>query len=241
MWSAGSDTIDVFLGRNRFGVQRRGEHARWETGSDSLESLGDALDSVQGSRGVSVRIWLSGSLARPFVLPPLQGLTTWADAQAVAAARASEETGLDAPCCVSIDRWKAGAPVGCVAMEEALRASILTLLVTRKVRIAGIRPWWAAVLCDRATHARSLALLTVDDGESLVVLAGEKDGLDMACCYTPAPDTIQRASLVQRILSAGGQGARAHRHATLVTRNATGAAAPSASTGAFLVEWDSAS
>ena len=215
MWSVGSETVHVFLGRSRLGLQRRGGPVQWKTGGLAVALWSDACAELRPGRRCSVRVWLSGSLARPFILPAVAGLSKFADAKVVAAARASEETGLDGPCRVSIDAWHPGAPAICVAVEEALLAEIEASEDTRRVRVTSIRPWWSAVLCDPAAGARTLSILTVDDGESLVALAGSGDRMEVASSYVPALDEAQRKALCQRMVLAAGTDVGAQRHADL--------------------------
>lgn len=239
MWSAGSDTIHVFLGRSRLGLHRQGEAARWEQGASAADLWSRAVAGLNPRRRSSVHVWLGGNLARPFLLPPLEGLGTTADACIVAGSRANEETGLQGPCAVSIDAWRPRASTACVAMEEELRAAILAA-GSGRVRIAGIRPWWSAVLCDPGTEARATCVLSVDDGESLVVLAGADDGIDLAASYSPAPDAAQREALVRRILSARGEGPQGHRHARLAMPPDLTGGRKAASHCPFLPEWGTA-
>lgn len=214
MWWAGSEQVDVFLGRTRVGLQRPGKPARWEQGVSADDLWNVARDAIRADGRASVRVWLGGALARPFILPVMEGLAGIRDARAIAATRAAEETGLAGPCSVSIDAWQPDVPTVCVAIEEDLHHRI-EHTGSKEVRVIGIRPWWSAVLCDAGTDAGSLAVLTVDDGESLVTLAGAGDAITVASSYTPAPEGGQRTAMVQRILSGVSAGAGAQRHARL--------------------------
>lgn len=241
MWWAGSESVHIFLGRTRVGMQVfGGGPAQWEVGRSASDLWMAALEEIRARRRVSVRIWLSGSVARPFILPAVQGLGTLADARMVAATRAPEETGLVGPCCVSMDVWRPGEPAMCVAMEEGLRKAIEAGEDAKKVRVVGIRPWWAAVLCDPACEANSLSILTVDDGESLVALAGLDQQIEVASTYVPVLDDLQRAALMQRVISATGRSNARRRHASFAAAPEATPASGNASQCPFTATWQDA-
>ncbi len=215
MWLAGSERMDIFLGTSVLGMCSLDKPARWFDVSNPIEGwdrVQQEIDSMRGKRKtrVRVRVWLSGSLARPFMLPVMPGLTRAQDAHKVAQTMCAEATGLTGSCRVWLDAWVKEQECLAVAMEQSLVDAIEASADNKgkgkaKFVLEGLRPWWSEVLrASLHLEDRSLrpSLLAIDDGEALTVLGGGEQGFTTAVGYGRAtPDQIE--SIVSRAMLVG--------------------------------------
>jgi len=150
-----------------------------------------------------LRLWLSGGLCRPFIVPSVQGVKDDAEVRAVASAMAPQLTGLVGPCTVFVESRTAKAPVMAIAVQEDRIQKIHDLMAssTRKPKLLSIRPWWAEVLRHSLLREPTLAALGVQDCDSMTVLVGrEADGFDSATTYSPVIDQGTAQSVLMRAL-----------------------------------------
>ncbi len=219
MLLAGSERLDIFLGISVLGVCPPGKPARWFDVANALDGWNRAqveVDLVRGERKTRVRarVWLSGSLARPFMLPVLPGLTRGQDAIKVAQTMCAEATGLAGPCRVWLDDWVKNQDCLAVAMEQSLVDAIEAGAGQGQIVLDGLQPWWSEVLRASLNLAERPSLLAIDDGEALTVLGGSMEGFTTAVGYGHAtPEQIE--SIVSRAMMIGGQ---ANERAVLVRR-----------------------
>jgi len=239
VWWVGSKPHDVYLGTRAFAVCR---------GADKL-----AVQSVEGSDAVfgafagwlaeggprrRLRLWLSGGLCRPFIVPVVPGVSSEQEWQQVAAAMAPAQCGLQGACRVwlSAPDKKRNARIA-VAVQETLLQRLHETVDSAacKHRIASIRPWWSEVLQHALQREPTLQVLAVQDCDALTVLAGAGEGFDSASTLTPVFDTeTAEAALARMLLMADvapGQDLRAR-----LTLNGAGHAAASMALGP-LAEW----
>lgn len=185
MWWAGSRPYDLYLGDRAVSLCD-GEELRlslavdhWEAGlAAAREELARRADRRR------VRVWLSGALCRPCVLPALQGLRNRAEMLKVAQALAGEKTGFAGPCRVWLERGAKRAVPMAAAVDVALLERLTKEALGR--RLASITPWWAEALntCLRGPHAPQA--IAVRDSDALTVLAGPADEFGFAATYFPA-------------------------------------------------------
>jgi hypothetical protein len=222
VWSAGSERWDLYLGRSDSAVALRGAQTQpdWQAHADPETALVARMKQVaqhhKGWRRPVVSVWLSGDLARPFVLQPVAGLATGAEALALAASAAPAATGVSAPCAV----WLSAAPQQqttiAVAMPAALRDLILLQGKAARVRIAGVRPWWALAQKQLLAGQPTLELLALEDTDAVVLLAGNASGWLAAEAYAPKPQqAAERQALLTRRAFAAGVESAAMRAASL--------------------------
>lgn len=202
----GSRPVHLFLGARRAGLVQEGRSERWIDAESTRQAWDLALDEIPPRS--SLRIWLSGGVARPFLLS-VQGLRA-EDAPTVSASRASEETGLASPCRVVVERWLPDGRLLCVAAEESVIAAIETAAAGKRVHVKTIRPWWAAVGFGDGVSAASVGAVTIEDGDSLVALAGSGDAMEVATALVPAPFPEERQTLLHRLTVLGGGGRQRH-------------------------------
>ena len=210
MSSAGFEFIDVYLGATLIGLNDpRGSSTpatHWVACNTALagwEGVATELVTTAGNWSrMQVRIWLSGALARPFLLRPVQGLRNRQEASALAVQLAAEATGLAGPCTVWLDGWRCDEACAAVAMEHKLRNEIELVARRRRVRITRLQPWWAGVLDHATRSAMSCRLLSVADSDSLTIVSGDAGQIDLLGSYVPVPSSDQvEAILTRRALS----------------------------------------
>jgi hypothetical protein len=151
-----------------------------------------------------VRVWLSGALARPFVLAPVDGLKGKVEAQAMAVARAQEVTGLEPGCDVCLDSVPKSAPALSVATPSELRLEIVGTAKALRVNIESLRPWWAGALGKVLVGDSGLEFFAAQDTEAVTVLVAKENVWLSANTYTPNPNGAQLEALVTRRLFADG-------------------------------------
>lgn len=245
MWSAGSSLAHVYVGHSIAGVSRTVAGAdadrAWMPCASALQGwqlAAEMLSSGNGLRRPRIRLWLSGGLARPFLFGPVEGLTRWAEAVEVAANLAPDSTGMAGPCLVWLDAWQAGHACVAVAMQQQLRDGIESVAKRHRLRLAGLRPWWAAVL-DSAVESSEQAcrLLAVDEPDSLTILSGSEAALDSASSHVPAPaPEFLRSALTRRTL-AEGIGADQVRVARLLRPDESASIGPESDPKAPFLAW----
>ncbi len=209
MWSAGSERWDLYLGRATSALALQGGQPDWQPHADPQTALPQRLKQLvqrrQGWRRPTLSVWLSGDLARPFVLQPVAGLAAGAEAQALAETAAPATTGVPAPCAV----WLSAAPqhkaAVAVAMPAPLRELILSQGQQARVRIASIRPWWALAQKQLLAGHPGFELLVLEDTDAVVLLLSNGSGWLTAEAYTPKPvHAAQRQALLTRRAFAAG-------------------------------------
>ena len=206
MWSAGSKVCDVYLGTRALAVCEGGVPVL----ASDVEGFDAALSELVGWLNADVapsrwrlRLWLSGGLCRPFIVPAVQGVANDAEVQAVAAAMAPQLTGLAGPCAVFVERRTAKAPVIATAIQEDRLGKIRDLVASssRKPKLLSIKPWWAEVLRHGLVREPGLTALGVQDCDSMTVLIGhEADGFDIATTYSPVTDQGTAQQVLTRAL-----------------------------------------
>lgn len=205
---AGSEPWDMFLGVAGSGLARRGDPPIWKDHTDPVHALGERFDELRQQRGAwrrpRARIWLSGALARPFLLEPLAGLSGTREVLAVAEARAPEATGLPSPCMVWLERATADQPRLAVAYARDLNAAVLDAARHSKVRLATLRPWWALALGEALAHKPDTGLFAAEDGDSITLLSACADTWLTADTYVPKPEAEQAEAIITRRAFAAG-------------------------------------
>jgi hypothetical protein len=207
VWSVGSERWDVFVGEDVAGLAAPGDGAvtwtRCESAMRGFETSAAQLLQMRAEKGqkgaVRARLWLSGALARPFVLPAMEGVKRWQEAIQIAETLAPESTGLDGACTVWLDRWHAGTATLAVAASSELLRSVEEMAQVQGLQIATISPWWNAVLNAALMLPEPAGLLVIEDAESSTVLSGAQGAFVIAKTYQPRPDAGQRRAMLSRL------------------------------------------
>lgn len=204
--------MDIFLGQNKLGWCDAGK-ARWEAHDQSQGRLMELFAEVRGeakrrflpSPGKAARLWLSGAVARPFILQQPVGVQRDRDRLVMAQARAAEATGLSGPCALRLERKLLGGQVELVvAMEANLATQIEAAAKGARLSIKSIRPWWAGVLERVLAKQTGLELFSARDTDSLIVLLGSGGDWVSADAYLPPPSQPETDLLMLRKLLVAG-------------------------------------
>ncbi len=204
MWSAGSEAQAYLTQRGAWlRVRARGAVQPlpadgWQGG---LNALGQALAESKPRR---LRLWLSGALARPFMLEPVPGLRDRQEALRLAQAQTADATGLAGACVVWMDAWKPDQPCLAVAVEQHLIDAAQAMAAEACVRLTGIAPGWNAALYQRIGAKGDLPkLLAVEDADALTVLGfGSglgQGGMAFSQAIVPAPAPERMNAQLQRL------------------------------------------
>jgi hypothetical protein len=200
---------DVYLGTRAFAACR-GQNVLAAQATASLEESIDRWAGWLGEEAAPRRLnlWLSGSLCRPMLLQPVQGLKTADEWQRVAQAIVASHTGLTAPCEVWVERRRGPQARMAAAVERTVLQRLLDTMQHAnrgRARATRIAPWWVEPLrASVAAAQKAPKALAVRDCDSLVVLAGQGSEFESAALYTPLlDDTAAQSTLARAWLSAG--------------------------------------
>lgn len=172
----------------------------WSAGSEQHLYLDSselqALDAVmrdwkgalppEAKRSVA-HIWLSGALAVPFMLPPIEGLRNRAEAQRLAESSAPVEAGLQGSCTVWLDAWKPGRPCLAVAVQQELVAAIQAAASGAGIKLKSMQPWWNWALSDHLHRKGAVRLLAVIEEDALTVIGSDGERVTSAQSQRPRP------------------------------------------------------
>jgi hypothetical protein len=209
VWWAGSKVHDLYLGTRRLAVCQGMQNLLMQGTADLDASFSTLAGWLADTRtALRLRVWLSGGLCRPFLLPAVAGLSRGEELSRAAGAMASERCGLPGPCRV----WRASSPrpspeAGevAVAVQEALlqRLEEAVYQAGRKHRIMSLRPWWSDLLRQALQRDPALPMLAVRDCDALTLLAGTGNHFDMATTFSPViDDDAAQAALARATLTA---------------------------------------
>lgn len=208
MWLAGAESFDLYLGAAAGGIAQGGRRTGWNAHTDVAAGAAQwfkAARQLQGGwRRPCVRVWLSGAMARPFVVGPIQGLSGWREAHAFAEASAPEATGLVGPCIVYLDQAPDMAAGIAVAVERSLIEMLSALAQGAGVRMATVQPWWGRAITDLVGNRSEFMLLTAEDEDSVTLLSLQADRWIAASSQAPLPAPAQLDRLLDRRAVAAG-------------------------------------
>lgn len=192
MWSAGSE-----------------QHLYLDRAAAEGAGLGDALRRWKealphGGRGIKAQVWLSGGLARAFMMAPVEGLRSRAEAERTAEAMAPAETGLEGACIVWLDAWKPAQPCLAVAVQHGFVAALQAAAVEAGIGLRSVQPCWNRALSGQLKRKGSIRMLAAVESDALTVLASDGQRITHAqsCCPVPAADRIE-AQLRRQAVSLG--------------------------------------
>jgi hypothetical protein len=206
VWWAGSRVHDVYLGTRGVAVCLGGQVllARSAEGFDgALAFFNEWLETER--KRPRLRIWFSGGVCRPFIVPAVEGVKANAERMKIARALAPQQTGLSGDCQVWLERRSADEAFVAVAIERARLTQFEKVVASsmHKVQVVSARPWWGEVL----QHARgcdpALAALGIQDCDSMTVLVGRGDTYELASTYSPITNEDAGRAALTRALVAG--------------------------------------
>ncbi len=185
---------DVYLSEREVAmVSASGSLWRHEDGALAacLAALIDRLREDGGSRGL--RIWLGAALCRPVRLAPIVGARTRSERLKLVELAAVTQSGLQAPCRVSIDITGGSDDAVAVVVEERVLTAIEQALAPLKSRAVSIQPWWAQALDAAMKSNPALRALGVSEGRALTFMTGRGRHFDSAHTLYPV-ETAESAS-----------------------------------------------
>lgn len=202
MWWAGTEAFDVYLGTRAVAVCR-GAEVLLSSATSDLEASLAALDAwcTSAPPRSTLRVWLSGGLCRPFLVPPIPGVKSQEERWRVAESMAEERTGLAGDLEMWLDEGRPEQSTVAVVLNRDLLTRLQGVLgahPTQRLRLASLRPWWVDVL---RVHADAQAI-AARDCDSLTVLVGGGKEFALATTATPIlDDEAGRAALSRLLLS----------------------------------------
>ncbi len=222
----GGEVVDAYVGTQQMvlwrGRQGLGAYAVEEALPNLAAGLKGAGISPRRWQRTRLRVWLSGALARPFVVLPVGGLRNWREALAAAAAKAADETGWAEPAAVWLDSLPRQHPALGVAAAAPTVEALKRTAGRAGVRLLSIRPWWALALDEVRASGEDFDLLAAEDTDALVLLSAGGEQWREAAAYAPAPVAEQAEAVVQRRAMAQGVGVERMRRARLSMPGADG-------------------
>ena len=198
MWWAGFRAVThVYVGTRRVAWIA----ASGQSGSAAVQGITQALDVLAqawpASRGWPlrrVRVWFSGGLCRPFLLPQPAELASDAELVSLAAALAPARTALAGPCKVWLEGQRIGAPTvkrlilrACAAIQESTWQQTNDLALRAGWKLISARPWWSEAL-RAGLLADEASAIAVHDCDSLTALMGGDGEFETATTYAPIAD-----------------------------------------------------
>lgn len=211
MSSVGSRTLDVYVAEGHAGLSQGREVLLWQPCHDLLSGIEMALEAAinipdrRRIGRVAVNFWLSGKLARPFMLEPVQGIKRWQEVMTMATACAAQATGLEGSCIVDVNEWTGSRPAIATAVQERIRDSVHELAAERRLHVRAIRPWWQAAANESGGRMASIRLSALTDTESSVILESDGERFCVAALYVPALDEQQADNLLRRLAFSSNQ------------------------------------
>lgn len=208
---AGSEVWDLYLGLEAFGLAPQGTAPAWTSHTDVLAACSAAVAQVPRSRRLhrwlrrpEVRIWLSGAIARPFVIEWPDGLKGSEERLRLAKSMVAVATGLETPCAVWLSERAGSTPSLAVALDAQLPDTLSQAAARQGLVASSIRPWWSKVLQLEVQQSSQLDLLVVEDEDSLTVLGSQSNRWILADSYVPASlGQHCEALIARRTLSMG--------------------------------------
>lgn len=199
---AGSSRLDLYLGVRRVGLCRGDELLAVRASEDFAGALSAGSEALRthGQKD-PVRIWLSGALCRPFIVPAGLGAKGANELLAAAKAMVPAKLGWADDCELRLEAGKREESRLAIAVPRSTLDTI-NQNIRPITRIASIRPWWASVLEGQLAGDETPTALGIHDGDALTVLAGSGDGFSLALTYAPIADEVSaRAAWSRSILN----------------------------------------
>jgi hypothetical protein len=160
----------------------------------------------------SATVWLSGALARPFLVEPVAGLKSFEEAQAVATSAAAAATGLEGPCAVQLEGMPTHQPTLATAVGQALVDQLLAALKQHGTGLVSLRPWWCRAMNHQLQRIPDTALICVNEPGVATLLGASGTVPTVATTLVPRPEPDQTLAMMRRLCM--GHGMPADRAAT---------------------------
>lgn len=200
LWAG--EPIDAYVGERRIALWRSSTAVGvWEV-VDGPKALGEHLRSgVHKERWAlrpAVRVWLSGALARPFLMSAVTGLKSWAEARAVAAKRFTQEGGQGGESSIWLEELPLHGDVLGVAVAKSTLDALQQSVAGASMRATSVRPWWAFALDGVRDRLAEVEVVAIADTDSLVILASEAEQWREVVVHEPRPSGPQAEAAIRR-------------------------------------------
>jgi len=213
---ASKTVYDVYLGINTFLVcagttllSFQATSSEWE----AIKVLNTWLTEILGTstgktyrvsiKRIKLRIWLSGGLSRPWIMPSISGLRGEEEWRRSALAMVTSKTGFLQACEVWIEPRVQGDSRIAVAVPADFLLQIERVVgqFARTVKLLCVAPWWSEALrlVEKDSNCRVLA---VQDYDALTILAGANNTITNASIVTPLfEEAAAQAALTRSLLA----------------------------------------
>ncbi len=210
----------IYLGEHVCAVQAAGATARLFEAGSPMKNFEQALASLaelrrgRWSARPSASVWMSGSLAPPFLMEGGLGLRSAREAmsvaQSIAASVARPAPGPTAESihpgaartapelAIWLQPWQAGRRLLGVAISTELRDGMEALAHTHAVRLRGIAPWWMLALNSVVERRGTSAMVAVEDTDALTLLGLNRQKLTLAETFVRPDTEPQLHALIKR-------------------------------------------
>ena len=203
MWWAGRP-LDVYLGTRAVAVC---DGARLLAKSQVVgveEGLAHAcslMASIDGAKRRGIALWLSGGLARPFMLPRVAGVRSEAERAQLVSAIAMERTGMAGALRVWTDSGKGRDNIVAVAMQESVLVNIHKAWPGFRF-VRSVRPYWADVLRWSAAADPTPRALSVQDCDCVTMVFGANRQIAAVSTMTGIEDRDGAEAVIARTMVA---------------------------------------
>lgn len=205
MWWVGAEALDIYVGTRVVAAWRDRVLAAHHTidGVPGGLALVQRLLATQPERK-HLRIWLSGSLCRPFIAKPPVGMRSASERRLAIQAHAQLALRTDEAPRVWIDGWWWGRrPRLAVAASESVIGQLERMAGQSPHRLRSIGPWWASTMgSGQAGKAQIPGPHAAWDCDSLTILAGRGQGYDFVSTVAPLVGEASARSALARALMA---------------------------------------
>lgn len=166
--------MDLYVGKHTCGLRVGTETPPiWLHGQEPAVAVQCLLQPLQRKQtwfGPRLRVWLAGSLARPFMMQPVAGLQSRAEVDLLVA-QAAREAGMDwsEPVFWLSDSLLRQSTVA-VASDRGQLRQLLGAVEEAGLRAKQISPWWRLALDETLRLSKSCEVLLVEDTDGLAWL-----------------------------------------------------------------------
>jgi hypothetical protein len=193
----------IYLG-DTCAAMRIGERAKVvEYSTIGPAALADCFSALRTAKHVRlsrrVDVLLSSSMARPFVIQPVEGARSLDEIAALARSSSASATGLSGDCSIQLEPLPKDAGYLAVAVRTTVIQEIRTAAAAAKLKVASVRPLWACAI-DSLNKSRPRAnAVVVVERDAATVVVESATGYGWVQTLSPAPNREMIEALARRI------------------------------------------
>lgn len=203
LWAGCKATL--YLDENAASVCVDGGEVRIWQGQPWATHLPEVVAHVTSHRCKQLEIWLSGSLARPYLVPAVQGLKRWSEVEAMANSLAESATQQEGPLHVWLGRWRGDQPMLAVACPLPLMTALHDLKSSHGLRVKSIAPVWRWVAQQDTSDEHDAHMLLIHEASATTLLHKDASGQwsSVATYAPPVPEDQLHSWAVRHAFSRG--------------------------------------